>query len=118
MEYVLITQFAGPDAATYLWYVQWTGNEKELTRLRDIIQKTEVTHLIYYISEFNIHTDHRFSEKDIEPYLRIRQLSRNTFVHKVTGKCKFPAIDEEENAYEEMLDRWFHLDLMKDYFKN
>lgn len=103
-----------------LHYLQWTGNEEELTKLITVIQNATYGTIDGDVARFEI-SSVRIPEAAVDAHMACvndfgKHYNRHTFFHKHVGVFRCPEFVGGPHGYEGELDSHFYYERIAEYF--
>ena len=103
-----------------LHYLQWTGNEEELTKLITVIKNATYGAISGDVARFEISIN-RIPEAAVDAHMACvndfgKHYNRHTFFHKHVGVFRCPEFGEEPRGYEGELDHYFYYERIAEWF--
>jgi len=83
-EFVVFIEFNPNEQETFIYYLQWTGNEEKLTLLHQILDKADFSEWTGGKPAFSIDINYKLSEEVVDAHTRV--LSINHY-YKMFTKC-------------------------------
>lgn len=114
MEYVKFTEHSLKESQTYLFYLQYTGNETALNKLKDVIAATHRCILGGDTSCFELNIENRVSSNSVNLHCAFDEN-----IEKVDGRFEFE-FNLEGKSYDDIaidLDDMFYHGHIVNYFK-
>jgi hypothetical protein len=122
MEYCVLIEHNQEEHESYIFYLQWNGNEEALQTLYGLVEEADVYSLLGDTNSFEMHDPRvRISQSAVDEHMNIGRCTFRTF-QAVNGIFTLPFSDDEigdMDAYdiERMLKQVFFRSHIKDYFK-
>jgi hypothetical protein len=117
MDFIVIYEFNNKETEVFLHYCQWTGNERELSKLIKVIEEADNDDLVGDVSFFQVSCV-KIHEYAVDVHTRIKGFNNfDDMFQKHTGVFNCPEFtnDSIENAHK--LDSYFYGCRIGDYFK-
>jgi hypothetical protein len=86
------------ESKVYIRYIQWTGNEAELTKLASFISKSEYDHMErmdHSYLDLDLHIKFPESHVDLQCKLSVRDTIGHKMFTKLTGKFTCPLMNDD-----------------------
>lgn len=91
MKYATFLELNRKDHETYIYYLQYDGNEEELLALKDIIRDADFSGMSGDYSEFDIDIDNLLSKSSVDEQIKI----------KFDGYCPFDVCNGKFDFHQE-----------------
>jgi len=117
MEYITFIERNHKENESFIMFLQWTGNEEMLTKLRDYIVSADPSNMCGDYSEFEMDIKNKVSESTVNEMIKLDYGSYSNMFQKASGKFVYSALDEmdsEEKAHQ--LDEHFYHCKIRYYF--
>ena len=120
MKFIIFKEDNKKEHETFIFFLQYEGNERMINKLKDIIDSTDFSEMEGDYSTFEINTQNKISESTVKELCSIQLGSYNDLFTECIGEFKFPYEDFEvlsdiEKA--KKLDDLFYACQIKNYFK-
>ena len=121
MNFITFKENNNKENETFIFFLQYDGNEEQLNKLNDIISKTDFSDLNRDYSNFEIDIETMISEDAVNQLTKIDLGSFASLFNKCSGEFKFPSelfeeLNESEMAFK--LDELFYGCSIRDYFSS
>ena len=118
MKYASFVEINHKDHETYIYYLQFDGNENELLALKDIIDNADISGMFGDYSEFCIDINNLVSQDTVNEQIKINFNGYKPF-DVCNGKFDFHEddffnLDDKEKALK--LDEMFYACRIENYF--
>ena len=123
MEYISFIEHSYKENETFIFFLQYTGNEESLTKLSKLISSANYTYMSGDYSNFDMDIIVKLSESTVNELIQLPFGYFSRMFQKVNGKLSYDFLEEkfdnemipEEIA--ETLDEYFGNCHIKYYFK-
>lgn len=120
MKFIIFKEDNKKEHETFIFFLQYDGNEHMINTLRDIIYSTDFSEMEGDYSSFEINTQNKISEQSVEELCSIQLGSYSHLFTECRGEFNFPYdafefLSDTEKARK--LDELFYACRIKDYFK-
>jgi hypothetical protein len=121
LEFVIFYEKNYKANEIFIFYLQWTGNEEELTNLQKFTTKALYDDMYGDYSSVYIDLSTKIPESAVDIHCKLRDMNgHHRLFTKCTGKfrCPFDEEDEKRDEYEmaTLMDETFYSCHIKDYF--
>lgn len=122
MEFVTFIEQNHKEHETFVFYLQWTGNEEALTWLYDTIQLSSSDGCGDY-SVFDMNIQVKFTEEMVDQHCKLHYGCYTHMFNKVTGICNMGRTLQDEvdgmDRYDigRWLDEQFYASRIQDWFQ-
>jgi hypothetical protein len=120
-EFVVFYEKNHKENELFIFYLQWTGNEEELTKLHKFVSKARYDDMDGDYSQVKLDLSVKLPQSAVDLHCRLHDMNNyfNLFT-KVTGmfKCPFGEKDEDMDEYEtaKRIDEIFYSCNIRDMF--
>jgi hypothetical protein len=121
MKFITFKENNHKENETFIFFLQYYGNENELNRLNDIISKTDFSDLYGDYSTYEIDIKNGISEESVDELIKVNIGNFSSLFQKCKGKFKFPFHLFEELNETEMaskLDELLFACSIRDFFND
>ena len=110
MEYITFIEHNHKENESFIMFLQWTGNEEMLTKLRDFIVSADPSNLCGDYSEFEMDINNKVSESTANEMIKLDYGSYSNMYQKVNGTFLYSALDEmdAEKKASQLDEDFFH----------
>jgi len=119
MSFITFKENNNKENETFIFFLQYDGNEEQLKKLNDIISKTDFSDLNGDYSTFEIEIETMISEEAVNQIIKVDLGCFSKLFNKCSGEFKFPSelfeeLNESEMAFK--LDELFYACNITNYF--
>ncbi len=124
MEYCVFVEHNQKERESFVFYLQYTGNEKELNLLYRLVSKADNGNLVGDVAYFEMADPAiRISQAAVDEHKRIILGTYSQTIQVVNGKLRFGFREDEISDLDgydiaRVLDRMFFHCQIKEYFKS
>jgi hypothetical protein len=94
MEYITFIEKNHKENETFIFYLQYTGNEEELQKLSNLIEEADFSSFRGDYSDFTMDVEHRISEDAVDQHCKLGYVGYTYMFQKANGKFEYPFDDE------------------------
>lgn len=121
MNFITFKENNNKENESFIFFLQYDGNEEQLNKLNDIISKTDFSDLNGDYSNFEIDIKTMISENAVDQITKVKLGCFSRLFNKCSGEFKFPYelfedLNESEMAFK--LDELFYACSIRDYFSS
>jgi hypothetical protein len=120
MKFIIFKEDNKKEHETFIFFLQYDGNENIINTLKDIIESTDFSEMDGDYSTFEINTHNKISEKTVEELCSIQLGSYSDLFSECRGDFNFPYDDFEflsDTEKARKLDELFYACQIRNYFK-
>ena len=130
MEYITFIEHNRKERESFIFFLQYTGNEEMLTKLHTFVESADSSYMDGDYSKFEMNIQNKLSESAVNEMITVQYGSYSRMFQKVNGKFSYWFPDEMEDEDETIikikmdpeekankLDGCFFGCLIKGYFK-